>query len=159
MLVVEEHDVVAPPETGGRQRRSRHPVIVLLAAAMLGGAAAVWFSPSFRHQVVLSTTERAAPYDELYFVSPTAPANVPVGRATSLRFTVVNHEGRTFRYEVSEGVGSPAGAHFSQVSVAVPDGDAWSGSVSFTPTQPGSYEVVVGLNPDVQIHATVEAGR
>jgi hypothetical protein len=110
-------------ETRSVAHRYRYVLAAILLFLLAGATVVV--SGQVRHQLALSFVRQPTHYTELYFAAPGPVEVASDGDAVtvSVRFTVVNHEGRTTVYPYVVGVADQAGIPLGQAdgSIAVAD--------------------------------------
>jgi hypothetical protein len=114
----------------------RHPLRVTSALCLLGAGLYAAAEPGWAsRQIALSFTTQQAHYSELYFASFAALPEVSrPGREATVRFTIVNREGRAYRYSYVVSLASPGdNVQAARRLVTVKDGGHADVTAHFTP--------------------------
>lgn len=123
-------------------------ICLAVAVGAVGAAVWVWHLPAARRQIAESTSQKPAPFTELYFTDPAAlPKHLSTASPNYFGVTVANHEGRTVDYSYLVTARSILGtATVAQGQVSIAAGGRAYALEQFTPPQPGiAYEITVQL--------------
>ena len=144
-----------------RHRKTRLPLYfgggVIAILILIVAVAAL--SKQFRHQLALSLVRQPTPYTQLYFPHLGAlPDKLKVNQKNTFEFTIVNNEGRTFRYTYIVASDDSKSHLRSTGVVTINNGHSVTRSVAVIPKDHKSrYQIGVtlkGINQSIHFYGT-----